>query len=160
MSISHIISDLHFGHTNLAIHRGFSSAEEQDQLIVDNWNRVVGKKDTVWILGDIGMEKTSHYHLLDRLMGVKKVVLGNHDKPQHVPELLKYVNSVSGMFQYKKHIVFTHAPIHPDEMERFKLNVHGHMHELKIDDPRYINVSVEQLNYTPVPLLELIKDFL
>lgn len=155
---THIISDPHFGHKNLALHRGFATVEEHDQLIIDNWNRVVNKKDTVWILGDIGMEKTSHYHVLNQLFGYKKIVLGNHDLPQHIPELMKYVNSVCGMYNYKKKgVVFTHAPIHPDEMERFRLNIHGHMHENIINDPRYISVSMEQVNYTPVLLDDILK---
>lgn len=159
MSKVYIISDLHFGHKNLAVHRGFKDADEQDQHIIDCWNSVITKKDTVWILGDIGMEKTSHYHLLDELTGVKKVVLGNHDKPQHVIELLKYVNFVCGMFQYKRGVVFTHCPIHPDEMMRFRLNIHGHMHNKSIiGDPRYINVSAEVIDYTPVLLSDLIED--
>jgi calcineurin-like phosphoesterase family protein len=30
------------------------------------------------------------------------------------------------------------------------VNVHGHIHARRINDPRYINVCVEQINYTPV----------
>lgn len=52
-----IISDLHFGHENLAIARGFKNAEEQDDYIIENWNKVVNKRDLVIIPGDISMEK-------------------------------------------------------------------------------------------------------
>jgi calcineurin-like phosphoesterase family protein len=30
------------------------------------------------------------------------------------------------------------------------VNVHGHIHARRINDPRYINICVEQINYTPV----------
>lgn len=156
MSKVFIMSDPHFGHTNLAIHRGFKDADEQDELIIRNWNNTVGKNDLTWILGDIGMESPSHYHLLDRLNGRKRVILGNHDAPKHVPELLKYVESVGAMVKYKGYLL-THCPIHPHEMERFNVNIHGHLHEENIDDDRYINVSCEQINYTPIEFPKRIK---
>ena len=156
MSKVYIISDLHFGHTNLAVHRGFKDSDEQDELIIANWNSVVGKNDMTWILGDIGMESKSHYHLLDRLNGNKRVILGNHDSPKHVPELLKYVNNVGSMVKYKGYLL-THCPIHPIEMEKFNINIHGHMHEEIIPDDRYINVSCEVLNYIPMEFPKKIK---
>lgn len=164
MSIVRFIADLHFGHGNMAIKRGFTTVEEHDEYIITKWNSVVNKRDITYILGDITMEKTSSYHLLDRLNGTKKVILGNHDKPSHVPELLKYVNSVGGMVQYKG-VVLTHCPIHPSELEyRFPFNVHGHIHDkqvmkmedgFEVIDERYICVSCERINYTPKTLDEL-----
>ena len=157
----YIISDLHLGHKNMAKYRGFNSVEEHDNHIVKCWNSVVRKKDTVWILGDIGMEKSSSYHLLDQMLGIKKVVLGNHDKPQHIQELLKYVNLVCGMIKYKG-FWLTHAPIHPAELYRGH-NIHGHVHNKTIKkwygvkDNRYINVSAEIVNYTPQLISKYIK---
>jgi calcineurin-like phosphoesterase family protein len=163
------IADLHFGHKNMAIKRGFASVEEHDQHIIEKWNSVVKKHDTVWILGDIAMEKKQYYSLLDSMKGFKKVVLGNHDLPQHVPELLKHVNSVCGMFTKFNGIILSHAPIHPDEL-RGNVNVHGHVHEKSIYrdihfsngdveyqlDKRYVNVYCDAINFTPVNLKELI----
>jgi calcineurin-like phosphoesterase family protein len=164
MSIVRFIADLHFGHGNMAIKRGFTTVEEHDEYIITKWNSVVNKRDITYILGDITMEKTSSYYLLDRLNGIKKVILGNHDKPSHVPELLKHVNSVGGMVQYKG-VVLTHCPIHPSELEyRFPFNVHGHIHDkqvmkmedgFEVIDERYICVSCERVNYTPKTLDEL-----
>ena len=90
------ISDLHLGHTNLILnHRGFKSVEEHDELIISNWNKTVSKRDKVYIVGDIRMEKAD-YSILDRLNGGKTVVLGNHELSQHIPELLKHVDKVAG----------------------------------------------------------------
>jgi calcineurin-like phosphoesterase family protein len=151
-----MFSDPHFGHTNMALKRGFETVEEHDEHIIFQWNKVVCKKDVVYILGDITMEKSTNYHILDRLIGLKKVVLGNHDKPQHVKELLNYVNSVCGMIRIRK-CILTHAPIHPSEVGRFALNIHGHVHEESLDDSRYYNVSAEVINYTPIALEEILK---
>ena len=138
----------------MAIKRGFKDEIEHDSFIIEQWNKVVSKKDTVWILGDITMEKTSPYPLLDKLNGYKKVVLGNHDQPQHVPELLKHVNCVSGMVKYKGYIL-SHCPIHESEINRFKKNIHGHVHENSLDDSRYCNVSAEVINFTPILISEI-----
>jgi calcineurin-like phosphoesterase family protein len=148
----YLISDLHLGHKNMAIRRGFSCIEDHDKHIIDSWNSVVDKHDTVYILGDITMETKQHYPLLSKLKGFKKIIGGNHDKPQHVPELLKYVNSFCAMFKYKDSI-FTHCPIHESELRRFKYNYHGHVHMNTINDDRYINVCAEYINYKPIEFI-------
>lgn len=145
------ISDLHFGHLNMALKRGFQNVEEHDQHIIDRWNATVSKHDTVFILGDITMEKSQHYDKLKLLKGYKKVILGNHDMPQHVPKLLEHVNSVSGMVKLGLYIL-THCPIHESELHRFKGNIHGHVHENTLNDSRYINVSCEAIDYTPIEI--------
>lgn len=175
MSGIRYISDLHLSHLNMAKKRGFETFEEHDEHIINSWNSVVGKRDVTWILGDITMEKVGPYSLLNRLNGIKKVILGNHDEPQHVPELLKYVNSVCSV-QYKKvkdgpNIIFSHIPIHPKELEyRFNINVHGHTHLNRVQngffksivhgkfDKRYINVCAEMIDYKPKLLEELLND--
>jgi calcineurin-like phosphoesterase family protein len=154
----------------MALKRGFASAEEHDEHIIEKWNSVVNKKDTVWILGDITMEKSSPFHLLDRLKGIKNVILGNHDMPQHVPEMLKHVNKVCSTIK-KKNVILTHIPIHTQEIGRFRKNIHGHLHENKVmidthdtfgnkngetEDDRFINVSCECVDFTPVELNSLI----
>lgn len=139
----------------MALKRGFADEIEHDEHIISRWNSVVHKSDVVYILGDITMEKSSPYHLLARMKGYKKVILGNHDMPQHIPELLKYVNSVCGMFKYKG-AMFSHCPIHPSEMDRFHKNIHGHVHEKSLDDSRYVNVSCEAIEYTPKLVIDLL----
>jgi calcineurin-like phosphoesterase family protein len=151
------ISDTHFGHKNMAIKRGFSSAEEMNEYIIKKWNSVVNKKDVTYLLGDVSMESKNFYYLLDSLNGVKNVILGNHCRRQDIPEMLKYVNSVAGMIDYKSNYILTHCPVHPSQLEfRYSYNIHGHVHENSLDDPRYINVSCEVVDYTPKLITELI----
>jgi calcineurin-like phosphoesterase family protein len=154
MSVVRYCSDPHFGHRNMAIRRGFSDEFHMNEHIVKQWNLVVGKRDVTYILGDITMEKASEYYWLNQLNGIKKVILGNHDEPQHVPQLLQYVNNVASMRYFKDkefgNIIFTHAPIHPCELEyRYNINIHGHVHENTLPDKRYINVSMEVIDYKP-----------
>jgi calcineurin-like phosphoesterase family protein len=166
MSIVRFIADLHLGHENMAKHRGFSTVEEHDEHIIAKWNSVVHKRDVTYILGDVTMEKSAPYPLLDRLNGIKHIVLGNHDRRQDTKKLLQYAESVAGMIQYKG-IMLTHCPIHPMELEyRFNKNIHGHIHDkvvmldaplapFEIPDERYFCVSCEQVDYTPKSLKDL-----
>ncbi len=169
MSTVRFIADLHLGHANMAKRRGFSSVEEHDEYIIKKWNSVVVKRDLTYILGDVTMESAKSYPLLDKLNGRKIVVGGNHDKPTHTKELLKHVDSIAGMVQYKG-IFLTHCPVHPREMEyRIKHNIHGHIHENYVEytfrffgikilsriDRRYHCVSCEHVDYTPKTLKEL-----
>lgn len=161
-----VISDLHLGHKSMATHhRNFNDTYYHDEHIISEWNKVVTKRDVVWILGDITMETSFHYYQLDRLIGVKKVILGNHDKPAHIQELLRYVNLVRGTMKYKG-MWFSHVPMHPQELYG-KTNVHGHIHEnhimaihpislSKTKDWRYVNVSAEAVGYKP----QLIDDII
>jgi calcineurin-like phosphoesterase family protein len=160
------ISDLHLGHENMAKMRGFNSASEQDEYIINSWNSVVHKKDTVYVLGDVTMEK-ANYDILDRLLGYKKVIGGNHDSIQHTRKMLEHINSFGGCMKFRQKgfpsVILTHIPIHPTEFahnyNRFKYNIHGHIHNgYKIHDPRYINVSAEAINYIPKTLGESINE--
>lgn len=157
MSNIWFISDLHYGHENMAKKRGFSCSEDQDEFMIEQINSTVKKRDTLWILGDVTMEKP-YYEFLDQLRGIKKVCLGNHDKLSHVPELLGYVNHVFGIHKYKKHWL-SHCPIHPSELRGLP-NIHGHVHENTVStgdesDKLYVNVSCEVLNFKPISLVEI-----
>ena len=169
MSVVRFIADLHFGHENMAKKRGFNSAHEHDEYIIEMWNKVVHKQDLTYILGDVTMESAKPYPLLSRLNGMKKIVLGNHDRASDVPELLKYVQCVSGLTRYKG-IWLSHCPVHPMELEhRVPRVIHGHIHENIVEvwvtflgfnifkrvDRRYHGVSCEQVNYTPKTLEQL-----
>lgn len=152
------ISDLHFGHRNMATSRGFKDEKEQDALIIKNWNSVVKKRDTTWIMGDLTMERRD-YSFLDELNGFKKVVLGNHDLPQHVPDMLNHVNHVCGCFNYKNGVFLTHVPIAASELlyYRSQVNIHGHIHERVLPSKNHINVCAEQIDYTPRTLEYLLE---
>lgn len=127
MSTVRMIGCLHLGHKALATWRGFQDEFYHDEYLIEQWNKTVHKRDLTYILGDVTMETDRHYYQLDRLNGRKVVVLGNHDRWQHVPELLKYVDGVAGAVDYKGYML-THVPIHVDEVHFYKANLHAHIH--------------------------------
>lgn len=156
MTETFFIGDTHFGHRNIlrfdAVrpHRPFDTIEEHDEELVRRWNGVVSKGDIVWHLGDFAFSSKA-IAIAGRLNGHKRLVLGNHD---HYPtaEYLKHFHKVYGAATLRDDILLTHVPVHPDQLDRFKFNVHGHLHTHSLDDARYINVSAEQINLTPVPM--------
>ena len=161
MSNVRFISDIHLGHAFVASDRGFNDIFEHDEHIIDHWNRTVHKKDVTYIVGDVTMETNFHYYQLDRLAGRKIVIGGNHDNRKHIKELLKYVESIIGVLDYKGYWI-THIPMHTRELYNnpYKVkrlgNIHGHVHKYYIEDPYYYNVCAEAVHYKPRTITELI----
>lgn len=76
-------ADLHLGHANVIRFdkRPFASVEEMDQTLIENWNSRVTDRDKVYIVGDLiyRSEKPAEWYL-EKLRGIKYLVIGNHDK--------------------------------------------------------------------------------
>lgn len=132
--------------------RPWDTLDEHDEAIIENWNKVVGPKDLVWHLGDVTMNRNK-MHLVGRLNGRKKLVMGNHDV-HPLKMYLEHFEEVCGI-KVLQWCALTHVPVHPDQLGRFQFNIHGHMHEHTVDDPRYFSVCLEQINYTPINMDEV-----
>ena len=181
MSNSFVISDTHFGHTNswekFKLPNGdplrpFTSTEEMDETMVERWNAVVRPQDTVYHLGDVVINRKSLHHV-KRLNGKKRLVRGNHDifKDDDYREV--GFESLYGVRVFVDQFILSHIPLHPDCVsERFRVNVHGHLHANEImqtvdpsgwsyeertprPDPRYLCVSVEHTDYRPLSFEEI-----
>jgi len=138
MHQSFFISDPHFGHSNILnfkddqgnlVRPGFSCIEEHDTLIIDNINAVVRPQDTLYILGDIAMNR-KYICVLDRIITKKRVLIrGNHDIFK-LKDYTPYFKDIRAYKIYPKHgIICSHIPIHTYQLQgRWKLNIHGHMH--------------------------------
>lgn len=153
-------SDLHLGHKRIMEfgQREHDSLEDMHIAIMEAWNNKVRKqRDIVYVLGDVSM-RIEDLEWLNRMNGEKRLVLGNHDQFDY-GVYKKYFNKVYHFHKGYKGMVFTHIPIHPNELEyrSWKWNIHGHIHdpEKNIKDPRYFNVNVDVIGYTPISLNEL-----
>ena len=154
-----VISDTHFGHKKIiefeAENRPFATVEEHDAELVRRWNAAVKPKDTVWHLGDVLFGRGS-FKILGALNGVKKLVMGNHDRyPSQL--YLEHFSQVVGSAEMRG-CILTHVPVHPSQFERYKANIHGHLHSTRLEDERYINVSAECIGLAPVPLDDLLHN--
>lgn len=135
-------SDLHFGHKNIQKFRlEVTSEEDNRRRIIADWNKLVTKRDDIYVLGDAAFTMDT-VDCFSSLAGRKFLVRGNHDKLD-TQVYLKYFKSVEGLYKYKE-FWLSHAPIHPNEL-RGKINLHGHVHYHDVEDSRYFNMSVESL---------------
>ena len=77
-------ADMHFGHRAIINmqSRPFESVEEMNRVLLQNFNSVVHKDDTVYILGDIchHMKIEDADELIRKMNGKKYLIIGNHDK--------------------------------------------------------------------------------
>jgi calcineurin-like phosphoesterase family protein len=119
-------SDLHLGHALAAKLRGYDSVEKHDQDVIYKLMQQCTKRTLLWILGDVAMKRES-LDLLNAVYCEKRLVRGNHDNFQ-LGVYLKYFQEIHGFLRYKE-MWLSHCPIHPQEMCRVKLNVHGHIHK-------------------------------
>jgi len=160
-----VISDTHFSQDSILNFtddfgyplREFTSSEAMDNCMIDRWNSVVKPEDTVIHLGDVGFSRTSLNIILPKLNGRKILVKGNHDKFKLSFYAKHFVDVRSYIFGPYKKFILSHIPIHPASLGD-AINIHGHLHTRTLDDPQYINVSVEQIDYTPVLLEDLVGD--
>lgn len=160
------ISDLHLGHKNIlkfktlngALLRPFHDIPEMHATIIIEWNRVVGPKDKVYVLGDVCMVK--HYMcLFDALNGKKALIRGNHDSFS-LATYRRYFYEVYGVRQIDG-VWFTHVPMHPMSVHepRVKGNAHGHLHSNTVGHHKWRNVCVEQTGYRPIAFDDLVAGF-
>lgn len=113
--------------------------------------------------------------MMKRLLGHKRLILGNHDHfPAHVYRSAGF-QKIKGSHMHAG-LLLTHYPVHPSSMGRARANVHGHIHEKDPYPPvtrtpykdvwagktevtpgvsPYINICVERTEYRPISLEEL-----
>lgn len=157
---NYIISDTHFNHHNVIKYsnRPFESVEQMNQTLITNWNNTVKKTDTIYILGDFVFgNKESISKTLSQLNGKKILIMGNHDR-RIKKNPIWWLNLGFDVVHnypivYRDKYILSHEPI--EDTGRF-INIHGHIHDEQIDIGKYINVSVEHWNYTPINLDKII----
>ena len=178
MANTFLISDNHFGHEapcstfkreDGSPLRAFANADEADEAMIENWNKTVKPIDKVYHLGDLVMPRNHRKldEIMPRLNGSKILIKGNHDemKPDRY---LKYFKDLRGFHMLDK-LALSHIPLHPASLMRWRGNIHGHLHANAVlkasyinskgvimydeaqEDPKYFCVSVERINYTPIP---------
>jgi calcineurin-like phosphoesterase family protein len=144
--------------------RPFSSIEEMNELMVSNWNKIVKDNDIIYHLGDFTFGGKDKIELVSKqLKGKKRLILGNHD--YDAKDYVSHFETVSSFIEFKKKyfsvpLFLTHFPMHEvsfyDRKGGGGYNLHGHIHEKKIENNRYINVCVEHINYTPISIEDIL----
>jgi calcineurin-like phosphoesterase family protein len=167
-----VVSDHHLGHQNSwekfkledgSPLRPFTSNEEMNETMIERHNAKVKEQDTVYFLGDVVINK-KYLELVKRMNGRKILVRGNHDIFKDNDYRDVGFEQLHGVRVFVDKFILSHIPLHPDCVtERFRVNVHGHLHANEVmswqvidedivykPDPRYLCVCVEQTDFTPL----------
>lgn len=159
---TYIISDTHFGHQNII--KYCNRPEDHDWLMYLYWTSIVQEDDDILHLGDLCWHTTPAD--LKSLPGNKYLIKGNHDRKNNewYENLDFTIMPKRVFFKYdERTILFTHYP--EDRLDIYwDINIHGHIHnngwKIKEEGGRkYINVSVEVMNYTPTKLGEILNGY-
>ena len=177
MSRTWIYSDPHFYHGNICKFTNFDGskarpwddAEEMTEDMIKWYNEVVADADRVYILGDVAFSAALMHRVVPRLKGRKVLIPGNHD-PVKMRKYFDLFDDVRGYVQ-RKGFIMSHIPIHVNSLGRWKLNIHGHLHNNQIEcmnpvgaswelgvDERYFNACVERTNFRPILLDDILKE--
>lgn len=173
-----IISDTHWNHERIIEYAG--RPKNHNELMQQNWRKLVRPEDTVLHLGDVLMGRQELWPSMPGWLPGKVSVLstGNHDEPhkrRFMEEKWGWEFIPEFAMQYKGYFVqFSHYPFganqDPDPNSKTNtdlvfnkmpegkfISVHGHIHEKPDPSLNHINVSIERMNYRPVNL-EILLD--
>lgn len=167
------VSDLHFGHKNVICYdkRPFQDIEENDRILIENWNQRVGVEDEVYIAGDFAYKNVyPEEWYLSRLNGKKYLIIGNHDqrllKNQKAMSYFDGVDKMMHVSDEKNQICVCHFPL--AEWNGFRKghwHIYGHIHGRTDGTFHYmkeldkaLNAAVCINNYSPVTFTELIEN--
>lgn len=172
MSELFFTSDTHFcqNHSFIYEPRGFSSIEEHDEALVENWNKVVKPEDRVIHLGDIMLNNEKGVEYIKRLNGEICIVWGNHDCKQELFSELPNVIILGYAHLFKYNLLSFYLSHYPTLTANYDdkhflqhvINLHGHTHQqanfLYPNNPFIYHVGVDSHNYTPVHIDEVITE--
>lgn len=146
----YIISDTHFDDDDCKLMNPnwITPAEHMEKL-----KKRIYKSDTLIHLGDVG-----NASYLDELKCYKVLLTGNHDVLSKVTSHFDEV--YTGPLFIADRILLSHEPIRG--MEKFALNIHGHVHNGYIvafyeNNISHINLASDVVQYEPTNLGALIK---
>lgn len=182
---TYFTSDTHFWHKNIIDYcsksRGqFKTADGQldinamNEELIRRWNAVVGPDDVVYHLGDFQMKLKSMdgVQVLNRLLGRKHLIWGNHDLLKGVKDektrehwLSRGFETVQDSLKLEldgKKLYLHHEPMPWSEWQDCDIHLCGHVHDAWASAPagprrgRIINVGVDVQDLTPKTLAELL----
>jgi calcineurin-like phosphoesterase family protein len=168
-------SDQHFGHGKVSelCARPFSSVEEMNEVLVHRFNECVKPADTTYHLGDFSFLKVPiSQKLLAQLNGEHILILGNHDRSMKSMLSIGFTQvhynltrSIQGVDVFMRHV--PPASLRSCDARDFKpkfmvepgphdLFLCGHVHEKWRRRGNVVNVGVDQWDYAPVSLDEIL----
>lgn len=160
MSKTYFIGCTHFYHHNIInyCNRPFKSVQEMNEALVGNWNKVVAANDIIYHLGDFSFGTFEQSkEVLSKLKGKKILIRGNHDRLSSQKFLEMGFEEVHKKLILNSIFYLSHRPDFK-ATDQGHVNIHAHIHNEPtnwLHPARFINVSAEAVNYTPIELREI-----
>jgi calcineurin-like phosphoesterase family protein len=162
-------ADSHFGHANIIKYCGrpFANKFEHDETIIQNWNSVVQKGDTIYHLGDFGFG--SSQWLMDKIAGKLKgkicLVKGNHDRTVNKEplcrrfEFIKDVHMLHNQTGGKKYMFWLshYAHLSWPQANYGVIHLYGHSHGRLQGVGKSMDVGVDTNNFFPYSLETIVQ---
>lgn len=131
-----------------------------NEMIVQEWNKVVGPDDHTYILGDVSfMNWQKTVDIVRRLNGAKTLIKGNHD--HKLIQSKEFCDCFIEIADYKTitvdkvRISMFHYPICEwDQMHRGAVHFHGHTHGNKtgLEGSRALDVGMDVTGKVVMPM--------
>jgi len=151
-------ADPHYDHENIIElqSRPFTKLNLMNTTMIKRYNGIVKPEDVVYFVGDFSLRSARYRNwymdILRRLNGKKILVLGNHD------DLKPFTYVECGFYSVHTHmeieidgipLVLIHDPA-ASCVDRNKVFIVGHIHDLFKVHKNVINVGVEVWDFAPV----------
>ena len=161
-------ADFHQGHRPMAeslwdgIDRP-TNMENHDQWLLDIVNARVGKKDKLYILGDVSLRPRKEVEkFLNKMNGNKVLIFGNHDRNLKNSTVIGE-KTLMKEFKYKRHGISIHIVLCHYPMVSWNRSVHGswhlygHVHGRYVHDRLAFDVGLDspEMNHEPINLYEV-----
>lgn len=163
----YFISDQHYEHSAAIQHsnRPFINIKQMRQSFKRNWNGIVTKNDTTYVVGDFSMSEPRQKEILKQILktlnGRKILIAGNHE----VNKFLFYAgdqgigfDQVAYPYLEVEEFILCHDPtlslVAPD-----RYFITGHVHQMWHTLRNCYNVGVDVNNFTPVSIETIRKHF-
>lgn len=152
--------DQHFDHEQVIEYCGrpWPKVKKMNNGIIGRYREVVKPEDTVYFVGDISLRGSENFGYYRRLLtktlpGRKILILGNHDglKPfAYVEAGFESVHTSLVIQDWDSNeYILNHDPA-PSCIDRKKIWLCGHVHELFLTCRNVINVGVDVWDFYPV----------
>jgi calcineurin-like phosphoesterase family protein len=175
-------SDNHFGHFNVIDYakRPFRTLDEMHIKMIDNWNKKVSPKDTVYHLGDFFLSNNLYFinTILGALNGQIRLLRGNHDRwidkldrlenaskiilEPELKEIKMPINLFPGR-TISIPVTMCHYPMLEWNKAHYgAINLHGHSHGKrdeynKAQDLIRVDVGVDSHGFAPITFEEICR---
>ena len=154
-------ADLHVGHANIIRYcqRPFASVDAMNEALVSAWRRKIGPEDTVYVVGDFSLVRSSRMGevqaLFDALQGRKILIRGNHDAP--TVQGWAEIHDILTLQDNGREITLCHYPLREwPGMWKGGIHLYGHVHGNMAPLPGSMDVGVDVWGGEPVTLAEIL----